>query len=51
MEVHNFLLNARWVKEKLERMKELYKERNTLYEKQNDLKGQKQKWKLEKAAE
>lgn len=37
------------VKEKLERMKELCKERNSLYEKQNDLKGQ--KWKLEKALE
>lgn len=37
------------VKEKLERMKELCKERNRLYEKQNDLKGQ--KWKLEKALE
>ena len=35
--------------EKLERMKELCKERNSLYEKQNDLKGQ--KWKLEKALE
>mgnify|MGYP001134213727 CR=1 FL=1 len=32
-----------------ERMKELCKERNSLYEKQNDLKGQ--KWKLEKALE
>ena len=37
------------VKEKLERMKELCKERNSLYEKQNDLKGQ--KWKLEKTLE
>lgn len=37
------------VKEKLERMKELCKKRNSLYEKQNDLKGQ--KWKLEKALE
>ncbi len=37
------------VKEKLERMKELCKERNSLYEKQNELKGQ--KWKLEKALE
>ena len=27
----------------LERMKELCKERNSLYEKQNDLKGQKEK--------
>lgn len=32
-----------------EQMKELCKERNSLYEKQNDLKGQ--KWKLEKALE
>ena len=30
-----------------EQMKELCKERNSLYEKQNDLKGQ--KWKFEKA--
>ena len=30
-------------------MKELYKERNNLYEKQNDLKGQ--KWKIEKSLE
>ena len=30
------------VREKLARMKELCKERNSLYEKQNDLKGQKQ---------
>lgn len=37
------------VKEKLDRMKELCKERNSLYEKQNDLKGQ--KWKIEKALE
>ena len=37
------------VKEKLERMKELCKERNSLYEKQNELKGQ--KWKLEKTLE
>lgn len=37
------------VKEKMERMKELCKERNSLYEKQNDLKGQ--KWKIEKALE
>ena len=37
------------VKEKLERMKELCRERNSLYEKQNDLKGQ--KWKLERALE
>ena len=37
------------VREKLERMKELCKERNSLYEKQNDLKGQKRK--LEKALE
>ena len=34
---------------KLERMKELCKERNSLYEKQNDLKGQ--KWKIEKSLE
>ena len=32
-----------------ERMKELSKERNNLYEKQNDLKGQ--KWKIEKLLE
>lgn len=37
------------VREKLVRMKELCKERNSLYEKQNDLKGQ--KWKIEKALE
>lgn len=37
------------VKEKLERMKEICKERNSLYEKQNDLKGQ--KWKIEKELE
>lgn len=37
------------VKEKLERMKELCKEHNSLYEKQNELKGQ--KWKLEKTLE
>lgn len=37
------------VREKLERMKELCRERNSLYEKQNDLKGQ--KWKLERALE
>ena len=36
-----------WVQ--LERMKELCKERNNLYEKQNDLKGQKQK--IERALE
>jgi len=33
----------------LERMKELCKKRNNLYEKQNDLKGQ--KWKIEKSLE
>jgi hypothetical protein len=33
----------------LERMKKLCKERNRLYEKQNDLKGQ--KWKIEKSLE
>ena len=33
----------------LERMKELCKERNNLYEKQTDLKGQ--KWKIEKSLE
>ena len=37
------------VRAQLERMKELCKERNNLYEKQNDLKGQKQK--LEKSLE
>ena len=37
------------VREQLERMKELCKERNNLYEKQNDLKGQKQK--IEKSLE
>ena len=31
------------VRAQLERMKQLCKERNSLYEKQNDLKGQKQK--------
>lgn len=37
------------VRKRLERMKELCKERNNLYEKQNDLKGQKQK--IEKSLE
>ena len=37
------------VREQLERMKELCKERNNLYEKQNDLKEQKQK--IEKSLE
>ena len=37
------------IREKLERMKKLCKERNRLYEKQNDLKGQ--KWKIEKSLE
>ena len=37
------------VRAQLERMKELCKERNNLYEEQNDLKGQKQK--LEKSLE
>ena len=37
------------VRAQLERMKELCKERNNLYEKQNDLKGQ--KWKIEKLLE
>ncbi|MEY8336167.1 hypothetical protein AALB53_24340, partial [Lachnospiraceae bacterium 47-T17] len=37
------------VRAQLERMKELCKERNNLYEKQNDLKGQKQK--IERALE
>ena len=37
------------VRVQLERMKELCKERNNLYEKQNDLKGQKQK--IEKSLE
>ena len=37
------------VREQLERMKELCKERNSLYEKQNDLKGRKQQ--IEKALE
>ncbi len=37
------------VRAQLERMKELCKERNNLYEKQNDLKGQ--KWKIEKPLE
>ena len=37
------------VREQLERMKEVCKERNNLYEKQNDLKGQKQK--IEKSLE
>ena len=37
------------VRAQLERMKELCKERNKLYDKQNDLKGQ--KWKIEKSLE
>ena len=37
------------VRAQLERMKELCKERNNLYEKQNDLKGKKQK--IEKSLE
>ena len=37
------------VRAQLERMKEFCKERNNLYEKQNDLKGQKQK--IEKSLE
>ena len=37
------------VRVQLERMKELCKERNNLYEKQNDLKGR--KWKIEKLLE
>ena len=37
------------VREQLERMKELCKERNNLYDKKNDLKGQKQK--IEKSLE
>ena len=37
------------LKEVMERRKELCKERYTLYEKQNDLKGQKQK--MEKSLE
>lgn len=37
------------VRAQLERMKKLCKERNNLYEKQNDLKGQKQK--IEKSLE
>ncbi len=37
------------VRAQLERMKELCKERNNLYEKQNDLKGEKQK--IEKSLE
>ncbi len=37
------------VRAQLERMKKLCKERNNLYEKQNDLKGQ--KWKIEKSLE
>ena len=37
------------VRAQLERMKDLCKERNNLYEKQNDLKGQKQK--IEKTLE
>lgn len=32
------------VREKLERMKKLCEERNSLYEKQNELKGQREKW-------
>lgn len=37
------------IREKIERMKAICKERDALYEKQNDLKGK--KWKLEKALE
>ena len=37
------------VRAQLERMKEICKERNNLYEKQNDLKGR--KWKIEKSLE
>ena len=37
------------VRAQLERMKALCKERNSLYEKQNDLKGK--KWKIEKSLE
>ena len=37
------------VRAQLERMKELRRERNNLYEKQNDLKGQ--KWRIEKSLE
>lgn len=37
------------VRAQLERMKELCKERNNLYEKQNDLKEQ--KWRIEKSLE
>ena len=37
------------VRAQLERMKELCKERNSLHEKQNDLKWQ--KWKIEKSLE
>ena len=37
------------VRAQLERMRELCKERNNLYERQNDLKGQ--KWKIEKSLE
>lgn len=37
------------VRAQLERMKEFCKERNSLYEKQNDLKGQ--KYKIEKSVE
>ena len=37
------------VRAQLERMKELCKERNNLYGKQNDLKGR--KWKIEKSLE
>ena len=42
-------LTPEGVRVQLERMKELCKERNNLYEEQNDLKGQKQK--LEKSLE
>ena len=43
-------LNCReGVRAQLERMKELRRERNNLYEKQNDLKGQ--KWRIEKSLE
>ena len=48
-EVQNLIDCREGVRAQLERMKELCKERNNLYEKQNDLKGQ--KWKIEKSLE
>ena len=45
--IRNLTGEYKKIEAQLERMKELCKERNNLYEKQNDLKGQ--KWKIEKS--